>query len=109
MEVNIDEEKTQNGWVVVNAGNRIDLKNSDAIYERMEEIIKREEKVVLDMAKVEYLSSAGLRVFLRLKKLANKDGREFTIAGASGVVKNILKESGIDTLLEAKESLSEIL
>lgn len=68
----------------------------------------REEKTVLDMSGVVYISSAGLRVLLRLLKKAKREGKVFTVAGPSGAVKTVLKDSDMDTLLDMRESLDDL-
>ena len=60
------------------------------------------------MSELEYVSSAGLRVMLRLNKLAKKLGHDFTVIGAKGMVKSVLEDSGMDVLLNSKESLDEL-
>ena len=67
----------------------------------------REEKIVLDMSGVDYISSAGLRVLLRLFKKAKKEGREFTVAGGKGAVKTVLADSNMDMILNTRESLDD--
>lgn len=57
---------------------------------------------------MDYLSSAGLRVLLRLNKLAKKSGKEFTLCGPSGIVKSVLEDSGMDALFTIYASLNEL-
>jgi hypothetical protein len=45
---------------------------------------------------------------LRLLKKAKKEGREFTVAGAGGVVETVLTDSNMDTLLNMRKSLDEL-
>ena len=62
----------------------------------------------IDMVTMDYLSSAGLRVLLRLNKLAKKSGKEFTLCGPSGIVKSVLEDSGMDALFTIYASLNEL-
>ena len=81
---------------------------ADAAYAMGEEIVLRSPKTVLDMADMEYLSSAGLRVLLRLNKLAKKNNRQFALAGPSGIVKTVLEDSGMDALFTVWASPDEV-
>ena len=102
------EEKLPNGWAAWSVEGRIDVATADTVYKQGEGIVGREEKTVLDMNGVEYISSAGLRVLLRLLKKAKREGKEFTVAGATGKVKTVLEDSNMDTLLKLRDSLEDL-
>ena len=102
------EEQLDNGWTVWIVEGRIDAVTSDTVYAKGEEILERAEKLVLDMRKVSYLSSAGLRILVRLFKKAKKQEKEFTVAGATGMVKVVLEDSNLTTVLEARDSLADL-
>lgn len=87
---------------------RIDMVTAEKAYATGEDIVNRNEKTVLDMSGMDYLSSAGLRVLLRLNKLAKKSGKEFTLCGPSGIVKSVLEDSGMDALFTIYASLNEL-
>ena len=102
------EMKLENGWLAWRVEGRIDISNAEDIYLSGETIVAREAKTVLDMAAVTYISSAGLRVLLRLFKKAKREGKEFTVAGAAGMVKKILHDSNMDSFLQMRASLDEL-
>ena len=97
-----------NGWTVWRVNGRIDMVTAEKAYATGEDIVNRNEKTVLDMSGMDYLSSAGLRVLLRLNKLAKKSGKEFTLCGPSGIVKSVLEDSGMDALFTIYASLNEL-
>ena len=80
-----------NGWTVWSVNGRIDMVTAEKAYATGEDIVNRNEKTVLDMSGMDYLSSAGLRVLLRLNKLAKK-----------------LEDSGMDALFTIYASLNEL-
>ena len=96
------------GWTVWSVNGRIDMVTAEKAYATGEDIVNRNEKTVLDMSGMDYLSSAGLRVLLRLNKLAKKSGKEFTLCGPSGIVKSVLEDSGMDALFTIYASLNEL-
>jgi stage II sporulation protein AA (anti-sigma F factor antagonist) len=53
---------------------------------------------VLDFSNLDYISSAGLRVILKLGKQVKEGGKGFTLASANGSVREILQMSGFDGL-----------
>lgn len=97
-----------NGWTVWSVNGRIDMVTAEKSLRHGEDIVNRNEKTVLDMSGMDYLSSAGLRVLLRLNKLAKKSGKEFTLCGPSGIVKSVLEDSGMDALFTIYASLNEL-
>ena len=54
--------------------------------------------LTIDMAKLVYVSSAGLRVLLKAQKLMNKQGK-MTVKNASQEIKEIFEVTGFDELL----------
>lgn len=54
--------------------------------------------LVIDMAKLVYISSAGLRVLLKAQKIMNKQGK-MTIKNVSQEIKDIFEVTGFDELL----------
>ena len=102
------ETQLENGWTAWSVEGRIDVVTADAVYKQGEEITGKNEKTVLDMSSVKYISSAGLRVLMRLLKKAKKEGKEFTVAGAAGAVRTVLEDSNMDTLLKMRDSLADL-
>ena len=102
------ESNGPDGWTIWSVRGRIDMVTADAAYTTGEDIVLRSAKTVLDMTDMEYLSSAGLRVLLRLNKLAKKNGKVFTLTAPSGIVKSVLEDSGMDALFTIYASLEEL-
>jgi anti-anti-sigma factor len=59
-------EEREDGVLVVTLAGRLDSLTSSELEARLLDHAARERRVVVDMRGVEYISSAGLRVFLRL-------------------------------------------
>jgi anti-anti-sigma factor len=57
-------------------------------------------KVMLNLDKLEYVSSAGLRVILTLAKLLQSSSGELKICHANGSVKEVLQTSGFNSLIK---------
>ena len=60
------------------------------------------------MSGLEYLSSAGIRILLRLTKQAQAEGKDFALVGATGMVKVVLAESRMDMFAKIYASADEL-
>lgn len=57
-----------------------------------------EKSVLIDLSKLEYISSAGMRVFLIAAKRLEEDGK-FAVCGLTNEVAEVFRISGFDTIL----------
>ena len=62
-------------------------------------ILSESKSVVLDFKKLEYVSSAGLRVLLSAQKSANAHNSTLKIINANDVVKEVFNLTGFNTIL----------
>lgn len=74
----------------------------------VEEAGTADEKIAVDMAKTDYISSAGLRVLLRLSKKAKRAKKAFVIFGATGMIKDVFAASGMDMLITVYNSQNDL-
>ena len=79
---------------------RMDATWSDHVARALEECVRSgQHALVVDMAEVDYISSAGIRILvLYARQLSNIQGR-FGVINASGVVRKVLELAGLDALL----------
>ena len=89
----------QDGWMVWKVKGRVDMMRAKYFDARGEIDLREYPKVLLEMTEIEYLSSAGVRVLLRLKKFASQNKREFVARGAKGEVFKVLMAAGLNELL----------
>ena len=66
-------------------------------------------KLIINLSETNYVSSAGLRVFLASAKKISAGGGKFIISSPNNVVKEVLDISGFSTILDIKDSESEAL
>ena len=78
-----------------------------ALEELLQHLQPNPGKVLISLALLEFVSSAGLRVVLRAAKQVRSYGGEFKVSGAQGVVKEVLEISGFDSLLDLYEDESK--
>ena len=89
-------ENFRGGWYVLGIIGRMDTNTASQAEEKIKMVLLEHWKVALDLYTLDYISSAGLRVLLRVAKIANKEGKEIVICGAKGMVKEILDDFDIE-------------
>lgn len=92
MEINESKEGTA---VIVQPIGRIDTNTAGEFEERLVDVLDRQEtKIVVDLAAIDYISSAGLRVFLMAAKKLRGLGGSFVLAGMNDHIKEVFDISG---------------
>ena len=104
----LHETREMNGWIVWSVTGKIETTNAAGVGEEGEKILDSTDKLALDLANVTYVSSAGLRVLLRIAKKAKAASKTFSVCRATGMVKVILEEAGIDMLNPIYDSLDKL-
>ena len=80
----------------------IDAQNAADLQQEIFEILDAEEfdKLILDAGKVDYISSAGLKLLLVAKK---KTGGKMSVANATPFVRDILKMAGFQHFMDIED------
>jgi anti-anti-sigma factor len=88
------EEKV-GGVTVVAVKGRIDSTTAPALGERLTASLAAPKvHVVLDLSRLEYISSAGFRILLLAAKRADETGSRFVLCGVSGKVRQLFDLGG---------------
>ena len=91
-------EQTRGGALVIQATGRLDSGTAGALEAVLPARIQANDKVVLNLADVPYVSSAGLRVLLIGAKAARSGGKTLVLAGLSESVREVFDISGFTSL-----------
>lgn len=91
-------EQTRGGALVIQASGRLDSSSAGALEAVLPARIQANDKVVLNLADVPYVSSAGLRVLLIGAKAARSGGKTLVLAGLSESVREVFDISGFTSL-----------
>ena len=95
--LNINKKEEGNDLTVLLEG-RLDTITAPQLEEELKSALDGKTGLVLDMEKLEYISSAGLRVLLSAQKIMNKQG-SMVIKNASEEVKEIFEVTGFSDIL----------
>ena len=99
-----------NDVTVVDVSGSLDTGTFEVASAEMSRIAdKSNNKVLLNLEDLEFLSSAGLRVLLLTKKQLSAAGGSFKICKPTGMVKEVMEISGFSNFLNLHESENEAL
>ncbi len=102
--------KTADEVKVLEFKGNLDTQTSSDAQEQLTELIaKGEKKILVHFGKLEYISSAGLRVLLTAAKQLKPGGGEIRICSLNEVVKEVFDISGFITIFKVFGSESEAL
>lgn len=96
----------ENGVITIFVTGRIDSNTSPVIEKELDDIVNQNpaDKIILDFEDVEYLSSAGLRVILRLKK----KHENMSIINVNHEVYEIFDMTGFVEMMDIKKAFRKI-
>ena len=94
--LNIKKEKKE-GEIKISLEGRLDTATSAQLDIEVQSSLDNVEKLIFDLSGLEYISSAGLRVFLSAQKIMNKKG-SMVVQNASEDVKDIFEMTGFSEL-----------
>ena len=107
MNITVREE---NGTAIVEIDGKLDTATSPTAQENFTTMIREgKRKILLDLAKLEYISSSGLREVLTLAKDLDKAGGALRLCNLNNVVQEVFDISGFSTILKVFSSESEAL
>lgn len=95
---------------VVRLGGSLDTTTSPAAQESLDELVARgASKILVNLAEVDFVSSAGLRVLLSTAKKLSDSGGALHISNLNDTVAEIFEISGFSTILDVFGSEEEAL
>jgi len=102
MRIEIDNDR-----VVAFLKGKINSENSTRVQEELNDVIARNpgRRLEIDAGELTYISSAGLRVLLQIRK---NMGRPLTVRNVSPEIHDIMEVTGFTSLLDVKKKLREI-
>jgi anti-anti-sigma factor len=96
------------GLVLAMPEGRLDTATAPEVEARLLALLARS-GVLVDMAGVRFVSSAGLRLLLKAAKTAKATGRAFAVCGLQPPVREVFEVSGFDRIMRAFAGREEAL
>jgi anti-anti-sigma factor len=102
-------EELTGGVTKVILDGRLDIEGAAAIDLQMNVIAGSKKAVLVDLQKVSFLGSMGLRALLAPARAIKGRGGKIVLFGPNEMVEKVLKTSGIDTLIPVHHELESAL
>lgn len=106
MEIKINS--IENGHIVIIEG-EIDSSSASEVTETIIPLATEKSKIILDMTKVDYMSSAGLRTLLSIHRQAIAKNGKLTLVGLSEDIKDTMSVTGFLNFFTVNDSLENAL
>lgn len=102
MNVNI---KTDGNIVIISIEGSIDSKTAGDLQSQIMEKVSETNNVLLDLTKVDYVSSAGLRVLLMIyRQIKSKNGKVILV-GVSEEIRDVMSMTGFINFFEIADNI----
>ena len=81
---------------------RLDTSNSSELEKAVNETLETTDDIELDLSKLEYTSSSGLRVFLLTQKKVSEKGGNLVVSNVNEYIMEIFDITGFSSILNIK-------
>jgi anti-anti-sigma factor len=99
-----------NGVKVVQIEGELDTGSSPEAQKQLDQLREQgAKKILLDLAKLDFISSAGLRVLLATAQELKQDGGDLRVCSLNETVKEVFDISGVSTLLTVLYNVAKAL
>ena len=88
----------ENEKLVIKIRERLDTSTYQVAEDKIQENIGDNKNIILDFSELDYISSAGLRVLLEVKKDIDKKSGTVEITGCNDDIKEIFEVTGFDSI-----------
>ena len=84
---------------VVRVAGELDMATVSDVEASFETRLAAETDLVIDLSELSFMDSAGVAALVRVRNAALEQGWVLRVRGASGIVANVLRVTGIDAIL----------
>jgi anti-anti-sigma factor len=110
-EIQMTVNMTKKGdWAVVSVEGRVDTVSAPEFEKKALEFMSAGEmRLLMDLAKLEYISSAGLRSLLVLAKKAKSAGGKLCCCALDSMVKKVFDVSGFTSIIPVFDTVEDAI
>ena len=94
------EKNYNNKELTINIENRIDTVTAPEFENEINDEMGKFDSLIIDFSKLDYISSAGLRVLIATQKKLKSENIPMTIKNVNGNINEIFRMSGFDKILK---------
>jgi anti-anti-sigma factor len=98
------EEDRRDGTVILRLRGELDLASADAVAQRLDSHAAAGEPVLLDVDRLSFMDSSGLRVVLQAAETSRTSDWSFTLTPGSEQVRNLFESAGVTKRLPIVQS-----
>ncbi|TYQ13272.1 UNVERIFIED_CONTAM: anti-sigma B factor antagonist/stage II sporulation protein AA (anti-sigma F factor antagonist) [Acetivibrio alkalicellulosi] len=95
--------------MVFELSGKLDVNTSPAVQDEIMVQIEPDCRIIIDMEKCDYVSSAGLRVLMIIAKQMAKVGGFGALVGLQEEIKDVMEMTGFDNLFIIHENIEQAL
>ena len=89
------EEDRRDGQVILRLRGELDLASADQVQQRLDALQAAGDAVVLDVDRLLFMDSSGLRVVLQAAENSRQSGWSFSLTAGSEQVRNLFASAGV--------------
>lgn len=105
----ISTEQIDGGITRVVLEGRLDIEGAAAVDLRMNVIASSHNAVLVDLQKVSFLGSMGLRALIAPAQAIKGRGGKMVLFGPNEMVEQVLKKSGVDSVISVHHELQSAI
>lgn len=108
MAVQFDEEFMENGLLRISLSGSLDAPGAMGVEEQFQaRLLEQGGNVIVDLKKLEYMSSYGLRMLLMAAKALHDKGGGLHLAAPNSHVMDVIRIAGYDTMFPVYETVDD--
>lgn len=108
MNLSLEEKQSANGILIISINGFIDTSNSSIFEEKIKKLYSENKtKIILDLGKVEFISSAGWGIMIAYLKKMRNGGGDIKLAQMTDNVNKVFKLMEFDNLIDSFKSVDE--